>query len=296
MAEVRYRGLPEFGLDLVGSHEADFDRLKSEIGTGPGPGPIRPFASSDPGAVLINNTGRALVVLAWFWRYAGAAGTGRTNRFSNFGSGAQRDVLNGRSKVWRDLGTFILPGSKRLITQDGMSGTNRDVLTADELPRSQGFCYGWGGDRSHHDSGEGFTLVELVLDLVILGDGLCVGPDESGLCEALDHSLNMQRTLAQEAVQALEAGASVGSVFELVRPLARPQPAARHGADRAGHSTIFLSAFAHEAIHHLTRLSDSDLLAFFRKAAEPRAFSSAARSEAAASRVPMPATPAAQRA
>ena len=51
-----------------------------------------------------------------------------------------------------------------------------------------------------------------------------VGPDESALYEAPKESLDLQRSAAQEAVRALQAGESVGQVFEIVRPLARDSP------------------------------------------------------------------------
>ncbi|HYZ85999.1 MAG TPA: hypothetical protein VE621_16430 [Bryobacteraceae bacterium] len=100
---------------------------------------------SDHAVVLLNNTGMAIVAPEWFWRYTNRFGETRTSRFSNLGSSAQRAVLTGRSKVVRDLGTFILPGSKRLITERGMFGNNLDVLTPEELPRAQGY----GGGRHY---------------------------------------------------------------------------------------------------------------------------------------------------
>jgi hypothetical protein len=78
----------------------------------------------------------AIIAVEWFWRYTSRDGKTRTSRFSNLGSSAQRDVLTGRSKVSRDLGTFILAGSKRLITELGILGNNLDVLTPEELPHA----------------------------------------------------------------------------------------------------------------------------------------------------------------
>jgi hypothetical protein len=103
--------------------------------------------------------------------------------------------------------------------------------------------------------------------LVILEDGLCVGPDESALYEALNESLDLQLTAAQEAVRALKAGASVGKVFEIVRPLARHRPQTERKPRR---SSPILPSFGSEAVHHLIDANDTDLLAFFERAAEPR--------------------------
>lgn len=269
MAETRYSGLAEFGLPLIAKDDPSFDALVSEIGSHPGPGPTRPPVVSDRAVVLLNNTGRAIIAVEWFWRYTDHDGEARTSRFSNLGSSAQRDVLTGRYKVRRDLGTYILPGSKRLITEVGIFGNNLDVLTPEELPRAQGYCGGWGGGSPHESTETELTTIELILDLVILDDGLCVGPNESELYEALNESLDLQRTAAQEALKALQAGASVGRVFEIVRPLARhhPPPQIR---GKLRHSTPILPTFGSEAIHHLINANDTDLLAFFKRAAEPR--------------------------
>ncbi len=259
MAETRYIGLAEFGLPLIAKGDPSFDALVAEIESHPGPGPAQPALTSDRAAVLLNNTGKAIIALQWFWRYTYRDGKKQTSSFSNFGSSAQRDVLIGRSKVGRDFGTFILPGSKRLITENGFLGNNLDVLTPEELPRTGGYCCGWGGGSPRERAETELAAVELILDLAILEDGLCVGPDESGLYKALNESLDLQSAAAQKAVEALESGASVGQVFEIVRPLAR------HGAQ-----VPLLLAFSGEAIHHLTNASDADLLAFFKRAAAPR--------------------------
>jgi hypothetical protein len=89
-----------------------------------------------------------------------------------------------------------------------------------------------------------------------------VGPDEFALYEAVNESLDLQRAAAQEAVEALRSGASVGRIFEIVRPLARhsPPPGMRP----------LLPAFGHEAIHRLVDASDADILAFFERVAAPR--------------------------
>lgn len=270
MAETRYGGLAEFGLPLIAKDDPSFDVFVSDIESHPGPGPAQPPVVSDLAAVLLNNTSKAIIAVEWFWRYTTRDGKARTSRFSNLTSSAQRDILTGRSKVWRDLGTFILPGSKRLITERGVFGNNLDVLTPEELPRAQGYGGGWGGGSPHESAGAELAAVELVLDLVILEDGLCVGPDESALYEALNESLDLQRTAAQEAVKALQAGASVGQVFEIVRPLARHDPPLPQKQGKPRFSRPIVPTFGSEAIHHLINAKDSDLLAFFKRAAEPR--------------------------
>jgi hypothetical protein len=152
MTEVTIRDLAGFGLPLVAQDDPSFPVLAAESESRPAAERLQP-SDKDGGAVLLNNTGRAIIWVEWLWRYTGHGGKPRISRFSNLTSSAQWDVLSGRSKVWRDAATFILPGSKRLLTERGMFGDNLDVLTPEEMPRSQGYCgCGWAGGRFH--SGE----------------------------------------------------------------------------------------------------------------------------------------------
>ncbi len=209
--------------------------------------------------------------MEWFWRDTSRDGKSWTSRFSNLGSSAQREVLTGRSKPGRDLGTFILPGSKRLLTERGIFGNNLDVLTPEELPRAQGCCGGWGGSSSRGDAEAEVAVIELVLDLVILEDGACVGPDEFAIYEAVNESLDLLRTTAQEAVRALERGASAGQIFDIIRPLARHFPPQAHAQEHRRPSVTIRPSFGSEAVHRLINANATELLAFFQRAAEPRA-------------------------
>jgi hypothetical protein len=270
MAELNCRGLAEFGLPLVTLEDPAFASMVRDIESHPGPWSDVPAFVSDRAAVLLNRSGRAIVGLQCIWRYRTADGKPRTTRFLNFGSSAQREVLSGRSKVVQDLGTFILPGSKRLITEQGIFGNNLDVLTAEELPRSKGYCGGFGSSDRIRESSDA-AEAELVLDFAVLEDGLCGGPDESGLYEALNESLDSQVAAAQEAAAALRAGASEGAVFEIIRPLARhsvPEPGSDWKRRRA---LPFLQVFGNEAVHQLINADRAGLTAFFEKSAQPRA-------------------------
>jgi hypothetical protein len=109
------------------------------------------------------------------------------------------------------------------------------------------------------------------LDFVVLGDGLCVRPDESGLYGALTEALDAQRAAAREAAGALQGGASLGQVFEIVRPLARNRPPERERNGKRIHSAPVRPTFGPEAVHRLINSDRTELLAFFEKAAEPGA-------------------------
>jgi hypothetical protein len=58
--------------------------------------------------------------------------------------------VSGRAGVTRDLFSCILPGSKRLITQEGMFGDNSDVLPPESASHSG--SYGLRGGRNHRRS------------------------------------------------------------------------------------------------------------------------------------------------
>ncbi len=205
---------------------------------------------------------------AYVWRYTTVEGTVRPTRCSNLGcSSAELDVLSGRAAVTRDISGFILPGSKRLIAEEGMFGNNSDVLPPDQPLPGPGF---WGrvGGRGlrYRMRDKPIAEVELCLDFAILEDGLCLGPDESGLFESLTEDLELHRSTAQEVATALRNGASEGRVFEILRPLARntppPPPSGRQRAP-------FNHIFANMAIYQLVNAGPPDLLAWFEQAAQP---------------------------
>ncbi len=177
----------------------------------------------------------------------------------------QMDVLTGRAKAVRDRFSFILPGSKRLITEDGMFGDNFDVLPPEPGPVSGGFV-GTGGSGRRHGGDKEVIATELELDVAFFEDGLCVGADESGLFESVQADLAEQRRVAGEIAEALGRGESVGRAFEILRPMAR--------RDQRQHTrSQMLSMFAHTAIHHLINMSEAELREWFEvsaKASGPR--------------------------
>lgn len=150
------------------------------------------------------------------------------------------DVLCGRAKVVQDLGSFVLPGSKRLITERGMFGNNLDVLPPDSAARGRGWMGAGGGGGFRKGLSEEIAQTELCLDVAIFEDGLCVRPDESGLFEIVTDDQERQRDKAQEIVAALRNRASVGQVFEALLPLARrPSSSSRGSEEHAGISSPF---------------------------------------------------------
>jgi hypothetical protein len=234
---VNYRDLAEFGLPLV---------------------PTEARA-----AELSNQSGKAVIALAFIWRYTTADGKTRTSHYSNLGSSLQLDVLCGRAKVAQDLSSFILPDAKRLITEHGIFGNNLDVLPPDYKGHLGGGGFGGGG--YHKDLNEQIAGVELTLDFAILEDGLCVGPDESGLFERITNDLDRQCAAARQIVTALRNDASEGTIFEILRPLARRT---RPFGANVKTSSPLLPLFANMAIDRLVEADRPELLAWFEPIAE----------------------------
>ncbi len=269
MPEVSYRDVAEFGLPFVTPDHPDFAALVREIASSPQPMGPAPSGDLNTAAVLLNETGKTIVALAYFWRYRTADGHVSTSRHANLGSSMQLDVLSGRFGVVRDRASFILPGSKRLITEEGMFGDNLDVLPSESLPGGFSFI-GTGRSGRPTQTRGGFTSIELQLDVAFLEDGLCVGPDELGTFESVTTDLERQRTAAQEITQALRDGASRGAVFEILRPLAAhdAHPTEPGGRHRSNPSHL-LPMFGNMAIHRLVNASDAELLAWFEAIAQP---------------------------
>lgn len=260
------RDLAEFGLPFITADDPAFASTVREIESRAQPFGSRPIADPDPAAVLWNQSGKAIIALAHVCRYTDFDGTTRTSRSSNLGTSMQMDVLSGRSRAVRDLGSFMLPGSKRLVTEEGMFGNNLDVLEPHELPRHSGsFGFGAGRGSRGEISREQIRAIELALDIAILEDGLCVGPDEFGLFETLTEALERQRTAAGQVVNAIRSGASEGRVFEILRPLAG-DPSEPPGRRHWGPIT---SMFANIAIRRLTDTSASELLPWFQQYSKP---------------------------
>src|SRR5436190_5673681 len=116
MSSATYRDLAEFGLPLVTPADDAFRSLVRDIESRPQPFGAWPTENLSSAAVLLNQSGKAILAISFLWRYTTATGEARTSHYSNLGSSTQLEVLNGRSHVIEDLGTFILAGSKRLIT------------------------------------------------------------------------------------------------------------------------------------------------------------------------------------
>jgi hypothetical protein len=265
MGNTIYHDLAAFGLPLVTPAQPGFASLVHDIESRPEPFGSRPFDDLSNAAVLLNETGNAILSISYSWRYTSVRGGTHSSRYCNLGtSSIQLDVLSGRSEVVRDFGTFILPGSKRLITERGMFGNNLDVLGQDPRPHGGGYVRSAGGGTRHTTS-EKIVAVELILDLAILDDGRCVGPDESGLFESLIEDLERIRSSAEQATKALRDGASAGQIFEMLRPLARRPLDA---ATQRGRSP-FLGMFAHMGIDQLVNSDSSAVASWLETQAQP---------------------------
>jgi hypothetical protein len=259
--------LAEFGLPLVAPGQPEFLSLVHDIESRPQPFRSWPVDDLTNSAVLLNQSGKAIVAISYAWRYLNATGAAHTSRISNLVSSMQLDVLTGRSGVMRDFGTFILPGSKRLVTERGMFGNNLDVLGSGEESRGAGYTGAGGGGRT--SSHEEIIATELILDSVILEDGRCLGPDEFGMVESLGEDLDHIRRTAEQAVTALRNGGSAGEIFDLLRPLARHAPSQQTLQGRRKLWSPFLKMFADMGIRQLIDEDSGSAVAWFETQSQP---------------------------
>jgi hypothetical protein len=265
MGKTTYRDLAEFGLLLVTPAQPEFASLVRDIESRPEPFGSWPIDELGNGAVLLNETNNAILGISYWWRYTTATGEARTSHYSNLGSSTQLEVMAGRSEVVQDLGTFILPGSKRLITERGMFGNNLDVLGRERLLGGGGYIGGGGqGGRPRRD--EEIVAVELSLDLAILEDGRCVGSNETGLFDSLIEDLENIRRTAQQAATALRNGTSLGEVFEMLRPLARHTP---DRSPQRRRRSPFLSMFGNMGIRQLVNGDSASVASWLQRHAQP---------------------------
>lgn len=258
MPEALYQGLASDGLPLVTpSDEAFPTRLRSIRANCWFPVPEVP---DEPAAILVNLTGQTILAFALVWRYANPSGEMRTHTMCRLGSSRQVDALCGRTGVGPDDHSFVLPGSQRLITQQGIYGDNHDVIPP-EVRRAGGF--GGGGSRAGGSPPGDFHHAELTLDVVFLEDGRVLGPDTSGLFEAVTSTFAAQRQLAAEMVAALRSGATVGALFDLLRPMGLADRTRHDGAHSLRHM------FLHQATDVLLHLTQEEILAWAEREAEP---------------------------
>ncbi|MCX6603945.1 MAG: hypothetical protein NTV52_10155 [Acidobacteria bacterium] len=246
MASVAFFDLAEFGLRLLTPGHEGFVKWATSIREG---------ADLSRSAVLVNDSGQAVVALGYVWRYTTREGRTQTSRHENFGSSMQMDVLSGRAKVVADQASFLLAGSKRLITEEGMFGDNTDVLRVP--PPVGGYCWVGGGMRGRDRQREDAEAVTLHLDYAFLEDGLCVGPDEAGRFAEITDSMAEQRRVAGEIVAVLDQGGTRGAAFDILQPLAQEGPGFRASP-----------MFAHMGISQLTRSELGELRAWFAAVAE----------------------------
>lgn len=264
-----YRDLSDFGLPFVTPQDEEFADLVREILSRPQSFAPPAAAKIEVGAVLLNESGGAIVTLSHVWKYTTAEGQTRAHRYSNFGSSMQIDVLTGRAPITQDRASFILPGSKRLITEQGIFGDNLDVLPPEPAQRAGGYMTSGGaGGMRRSDGNKQLLSIELQLDVAVFDDGLCAGPDESHFFESITGELHQRRTTSKKIVEALRAGASRGELFEILRPVAqrRSQIASPDGQPR--HPVPLLSMFSHTAIDRLLNSGEGELLTWFEEMAK----------------------------
>ncbi len=237
-----YRDLPEVGMPFVTPEDPRFEQLKSQIALPPPPFSGDPDHLRPEMAVILNQSGQPALAMSFLWKWIDDLGSTSQHKMHGLSSLSQLQFEPADSRRMR-FHPF-LPGSKRLVTPDGVFGDNSDVLPDETSP--SGFLGGFaGGSGRVHPGKPQRHPVELQQDSVIFADGLCAGPDEMGVLSALDTVAKEQRRMAAEAAALLRNGATFGAVFNLLRSIAgRPVPEPP--------SQNLLFSFGRQALHRLT--------------------------------------------
>jgi hypothetical protein len=204
MATFSCEGIPGHGLLLVPPSQAGFTALVEAIRPhAPCPLPAR----LDHAAVLDNHGRAPLAGLTLEWRFEELSGRrfehratflfGRTLLLP-FGASAE-DLAS--ALYWQT----ILPGSRRLLTGEGIFGGNGDVRppAPEETPRG-GFAGGAGGLHPHEPNI--FRRVELAIDGAFFLDGEFTGPNRSHIWEAVYYEAEVRLETARAARAALHRG------------------------------------------------------------------------------------------
>jgi len=272
---ISYSDLAEFGLPLVTPEDPDFARLAEEIRSRPSAMQRFMEGGASGVAVVVNQSGKTVLSLAAVLSFEDAEEHRSTNHFSGpFSTDGLPDVLTGAAPVDPRTSGHIFPGSKRLITTQGVWGDNTDVIPPDPNDPRRGMAgsFGWaGGRRRAAEPVSG----DLLLDFAIFEDGPCVGPDRYGGFDALMAELSERRRIATGILQAAQKGASRGDIFEIVRPLAKglppPPPPARTGPQAHPPHLHAQHQFATTLIQQLIHLDDVALRSVLENAARPLA-------------------------
>src|SRR5688572_21369942 len=216
MAEFVCRDLQELGLRFIKPDDPEFAPAAAGIRERTRFPPLLDEAP-DFSALLTNESGQTVIGFTVLWSFTNSLGQTSRMELSNLGPGME--ALAGRSLAMPAAG--VAPGSKRLITTQGIFGNNADVVPPD--PRFPGFRAGSGGfSGSRRLSIEGeLQFVELTLDLMVFADGLVAGPDIEDKFPEIQRDLDEQRALIGRLAAAMRDGASPGRVFEMLLPYVR---------------------------------------------------------------------------
>jgi hypothetical protein len=132
-------------------------------------------------------------------------------------------------------------GSSRQM--DVLTGDNRDVLGQQLAAGGGGWGFSGGGrgrarGMGPRDPDQDVARVELALDVAIFADGLCVGPDESGLRQSLIEQIKRQKEIAGEIVSELRRWGVARPYFRNASPAGAAQTSCTASpARRDGRST-----------------------------------------------------------
>ncbi len=141
-------------------------------------------------AILLNQSQKTAVVFAYCWKYTDLRGSTHKSTYTSFGTSDQMNFLLGGPVALTSRAGMLHPSARILVAQDVAWNSANDA---------NDFAIGHSaGGSARHKSRGSPAKIDLCLDLVVLEDGICFGPNELELFELFRQDLDRQRCTADE--------------------------------------------------------------------------------------------------
>ena len=178
-----YRDLHEVGFRFVTPGHAEFASTCAEmLRSGELDDADKATLGRDrQAAILLNQSQKTAVVFAYCWKYTDLRGSTHKSTYTSFGTSDQMNFLLGGPVALTSRAGMLHPSARILVAQDVAWNSANDA---------NDFAIGHSaGGSARHKSRGSPAKIDLCLDLVVLEDGICFGPNELELFELFRQDL-----------------------------------------------------------------------------------------------------------